>query len=361
MRHRWPVCVEIHKDESISSWLVRCALENGCDPLVLTGNVWKGWRVWTTDIDRGIPTGRLDAITSPSGVKDVRIQLAALDREANKLCPRGPPKHGVWPWVQGLGARNRRYRGGIQYCPFCFAAGSKPYFRRQWRFSWTTGCLIHNVRLIDHCSQCNKPLEPHRIEAVLSTHLARCASCGFDLRISLPETWLPDARKFQSYAAAVVEDGKGEIAKVPLSAHQWFEACRHLVGILRRSSNFPDSIVSKALTDVNVSVSALQPESLNLQLELLPTYAREALLACLEQLLNNLPSFFNRLSELGATTNSIWDRNGRLPTPLQQLSAPLAQIERLRPQSSRSTPDKRRTYTAVLKSWSRLKRKYGIS
>lgn len=356
----WPVHVEMLEDESISSWLVRSALENGCDPLVLTGSMWPDRRIWTTDIDRGIPEERLESISAASDIGKLSIQRAALSHEACLLSPRGIKKHGVWPWVQGLGARNRRYRGGVQYCPCCLSGDLKPYFRRHWRFSWSTGCLRHNVRLIDSCPQCSKPVEPHRLEAIQSVRLSLCASCGFDLRQSPSEEALRNAQDFQLCAFSVVSSKTGEMAGTGVRVDEWFEACRHLIGLLRRSANSPGSILALALKDVGVDVRLVARESLSLQLELLPVVVRSNLLACLDQLLPSLELFAASLRERGASANCVWGRERYLPSALRLLTEQLVQAERPKTRGRQRARGKPRSTVTVLKAWARLKRKYGI-
>lgn len=356
----WPVCVAMQDDESISSWLIRCALENGCDPLILTSVIWPGWRVWTTDIDRGIPDERQEAIAFASGVKLQVIQQAALSHEIRLLSPTDLPKHGVWPWVQGLGSRNRKYRGGLQYCPCCISEDAKPYFRRHWRFSWSTGCLRHNTRLLDYCHQCLSPIEPQRLEAMQSVHLSDCASCGFDLRHSSSERALQNAQQFQHRAFSTMSHAMGEIAGIPVPVDDWFKACRHLIGLIRRSANFPGSILATSLNESGVDTRSIAPESLNLQFELLPASVRENLLACLEQLLCNLKLLATNLEERGALASSVWGRGRSLPTALSLLTEQLDQIERPQINKRQKITGKPRSTATVLKSWARLKRKYGI-
>lgn len=356
----WPVPVAIITDESISSWLIRCALENGCDPLVLTGVVWPGWRVWTSDADRGIPLERLDAVADLSGVEKRLLKLAAISREVELLGPGALPKYGLWPWTLGLGARNRRYRGGVQYCPGCFDQDLKPYLRRHWRFSWNTVCPLHNVRLIDSCPRCRKPLEPHRLEAVHSSKLSTCASCRCHLQDYSGEKPIPNAQSFQRRADLVISGATVEIGQTMVSPSEWFEACRHLMGLIRRSATFPESSVARALVDAGVDLHALVPEALHLQLELLPVVAREPLLACLEQLLCNLELFANCLKERDVSANSIWGRNKYLPPSLRFLSEQLRRAPRAQKPRGGSKRSKPKSVAAVRKSWARLKRKYGI-
>lgn len=52
VRPIWTIPVDLQSDELLSSWLVRVALENGCDPLALTAALWPSRRAWSSDIDR---------------------------------------------------------------------------------------------------------------------------------------------------------------------------------------------------------------------------------------------------------------------------------------------------------------------
>ena len=85
----WPINVALQEDESLSSWLSRAALENGCDPLVLTGNVWPKWRVWTTDIDRGMSEERLLTLEKASCINVQSFEAASL-RPTGSLITSGP-------------------------------------------------------------------------------------------------------------------------------------------------------------------------------------------------------------------------------------------------------------------------------
>lgn len=357
---RWPIYVEMFEDESISSWLIRCALENGCDPLVLTSVLWPKWRVWTTDIDRGIPYERQEVISSLSGIKLQAIQQAALNHEVGLLSSVDLPKHGVWPWVQGLGARNRRYRYSLQFCPCCFSEDTKPYFRRHWRFSWNTGCLLHNVRLLDRCIQCLKPIEPQRLEAMQSIRLSDCASCGFDLRGSPSSKVLLDAQAFQKKAFSNMRTATAEIAGEVIGVEEWFRVCRHLVGLIRRSVNRPESTLSIALNESGCNIQNITPESLTLQFELLPVSVRENLLSCLEQLLCNLKPFAKNLKERGVLVSGVLGSGKDIPDALSFLTEQLKQMETLRGLKRQKNLRKPKSKTSVLKAWARLKRKYGI-
>lgn len=356
----WPVNVLLLDDESLSSWLTRVALENGCDPLVMTSVVWPRWRVWTTDIDRGISVERQVAISLRTGVECDSIQRASISLEAKLFSTTSLPRYGVWPWVLGLGTRNRSYRGGVQFCPYCIAEDPIPYFRRLWRFSWVTGCMAHRVQLLDRCVKCLKPIEPHRLEAINAVNLSQCSSCGFDLRDSVSRPILDDAMSFQLQAFAAVRKGSEEVVGQILSTNQWFDVCRHLIVILRRSNSQPDSALAKALYKSGLDTRELPLESLHLQLELLTITAREPLLACLYKLLNNLDIFACNLSSQGAQVNSLMGRQGSLPPALTFLVEQLGREDRFLGAPRKHIFKKPRSDISVIKAWARLKRKYRI-
>ncbi|WP_353961410.1 TniQ family protein [Rhodoferax lithotrophicus] len=69
MNSRWAVVASTQPDEIISSWMVRTALMQGCDPMTLTFAVWPRWRIWTHDADRFANEDRLDRICVLSGIE----------------------------------------------------------------------------------------------------------------------------------------------------------------------------------------------------------------------------------------------------------------------------------------------------
>lgn len=44
---------------------------------------------------------------------------------------------------------------GIAICPQCLAGSETPYFRKQWRLSYTTVCKTHKQQLVDSCPRCS--------------------------------------------------------------------------------------------------------------------------------------------------------------------------------------------------------------
>jgi len=99
-RPRWVRSVPMLPDEIISSWLVRAALAQGCDPMVLTGEIWPKWRIWTRDVDRFLDETPLTRLVASSGIPLSFFVRRPLKKSPGKSAARPClPKlcgHGYW-------------------------------------------------------------------------------------------------------------------------------------------------------------------------------------------------------------------------------------------------------------------------
>ena len=211
----------------------------GCDPIVLTGNVWPGWRAWTRDLDRGLSAERLDTLVARSGLCRLQLEEATLRPIVQLIAPGAVERKAAWPWVMAQGSRNRRRFGGLQYCPQCLDEDGMPYFRRHWRLAWHTGCERHGCLLADHCGSCRAPVEPHRCRAMDGVQ-TRCPSCSIDLRATRTDSACQEALAFQQAADAVLVAGHGSWAGATLKLSAWFVVARtHAGGRLRLLATDP--------------------------------------------------------------------------------------------------------------------------
>lgn len=267
MKTRWAVPVALLPNELFSTWLVRAALSQGCDPLVLTGELWPRWRVWTRDPDRGLSDEHLSALTVVSGIESATFHLATLRPTAVAVTQTSIENLAIWPWVLAFGSRNRKRHGGLQYCPHCLQDDKTPYFRLEWRLAWHTNCPIHEVLLMDRCPNCNAPLEPHRLLAEAG-HLAVCATCKGDLRECAVMDASIEALAFQRCADEILKSCNELSNGGVESVGGWFDRARILLRIFRR-------------TDYACSSST------GLVMELLPVGDRARLLAGIWKKINN--------------------------------------------------------------------------
>lgn len=274
---RWGVTVPLLPDEIISSWLVRAALAHGCDPLVLSGDVWSRWRVWALDTDRFMHGGRLKPLSRVSGIPPEAFRAATLYPVASRIHGGNLPEKAVWPWILALGARNTKRRGGLQYCPSCLTTDANPYYRIQWRFAWHTGCERHGCSLLERCWNCGAPVEPHRLMAE-DDHAAICATCKMDLRKAKSSPYQLSAMCFQQAADCALHDDRGMCLDAPVSATEWFELADFFVSLIRRASRSgTDALVSLA-TQIGASLHEGLPAISGTGIEQLRVHERQNIL-----------------------------------------------------------------------------------
>lgn len=357
----WTLRVTVFPDESLSSWLARAALSQGCDPLVLTGAIWPNWRIWTQDVDRGIERDRLHNLVAASGVSLEEFEAAALRTEAERIAGVSLSATMTWPWILALGKRNRAHRGGQQYCPACLAEDEKPYFRRHWRFAWHTTCAVHGIRLMDRCPSCGSPIEPHRLVAE-DRHLAWCARCKSDLRMMAGATASSrdGAVAFQRTADEIVSGThSAAFGKKTLSISDWFGLSQFLYGLIRQASRRESSALAELLSGLGITAgSCLLPAS-GLAFEYLPVMERQSLLDATYQLLSLGPDRMKTaFQDAGLTEAGLLLERRTYPDVIMDMTAALPSGKRASRQAGRSGgPTRARSRREVWAAWTRLQRK----
>lgn len=353
----WALSVPLLPEESLSSWLVRAALRQGCDPLSLTGAIWPTWRIWTRDIDREIPLVRMRPLVNASGISSAEFQKAGMRDDCEKVAGYSLLETRTWPWLLALGSRNRTRHGGQQICALCLAEDSAPYLRRHWRFAWHTGCRFHGVQLIDECPVCKAPIEPHRLSAE-DQHLAQCNRCYNDFRKAVCTSPLPEAFSFQVMADRALTRSNVTFREAPIAPADWFSMVTFFVGVVRRASRRPASPLADALLTLGISMTDSQMPVSGLAFELLPVNERCALLAAVERLLSiGVEETFSALVACNVKTSALHDPRKSPPVMLLPLLSRLSHHPH-GPHRRRALPAHRpMSERAVRASWARLKRR----
>lgn len=353
----WPVSVPLEADELLSTWLVRVALSQGCDPLVLTGKIWPKWRVWTVDLDRGIAVERLRTLAHMSGIDSAALDAASLRKIAVATGTVVPNGVAVLPWVLALGSRNRQRHGGLQYCPKCFGTDKSPFYRVQWRLAWHTCCRTHGIALLDSCCRCAAPVEPHRLSPCHYL-LSVCSSCGNDLRTCLPRHADIGAMAFQNAADDAVRNGYGRYDGSILPTVEWFALSRYFLTLVRAAVRYQSSTLSDCLEMVGVDIHSMHPSVTGLGFELLPVGERAMFLSGMGKLLTVGPKSLLQAMQASSMTSSA------LRQGLQVLPAHIRTIADALPQQSRRQKINRKTRETfplsrqvVTRMWARLQRK----
>lgn len=361
MKQRWAVVTHLLPDEIISSWLVRTALAQGCDPMTLTLAVWPKWRIWTQDADRFFSETRFDQICDLSGIDKSALQSASLYPVAKKILQRDPPENSVWQWFIAPGSRNLKRHRGIQCCPGCLRNDLKPYFRIQWRFAWHTGCQVHGYALIDRCPACSAPVEYHRLLAH-DKLITLCATCKVDLREAGVRVCLSDALKFQLVADDVLSNGTGTFLESTFNIKSWFELSDYFVSLIRVAQRDDNEPLNEFLRLLGVHV----PESVPLQpgnhLEILNTADREKYLSALFPLMSaSRQKFDESLQKSRITQQGLAGHGLVLPDWVREYAKSLPFTIREKQAKSDPQLDRPRPKYQVKRMMARLQRKLAMA
>ncbi len=358
MKPSWAVPVPPQPSELFSSWLARAALAQGCDPLVLTGDVWPRWRAWVRDLDRGVSVERLTALERASGIPALLLDAMSLRATVEFITADLLDSRAVWPWVLTLGSKNRARLGGLQYCSSCLAIGQTPYYRQEWRLAWHVGCSEHGGQLYDRCWSCKLPVEPHRLQAE-DKHLAVCAHCRQDLREVSLIACSEAAVAFQEAADRVVQDGYGYYDQEKLTSHEWFRLARYFLLVIRRVARGRAEGLQAFIKALGIPSSAVVSPSTGLPFEFLSVQERAPLLSGAWHMLNAGPGFFREAAIQASLTRATFSGISQpLPRAITEVVASLPDGSMPRVKTAQANDVFRpRSRQAVMRMYARLQRK----
>ena len=184
-----PIHPHPKKDELLSSWLVRLAIENRFNVHTFYTQVLNClFNIWNRDIDRldiTLLVDRLCQYTLIESGEIAKLSLAFYEGLIYEKCqPLGHSR-----WILPLGIYHRKWlRAGLQFCPMCLKLDPEPYFRKKWRLSFMTLCEKHGCYLESQCPKCHSPICFHRLAIgnrrtsfLPPSSLISCFHCGADL------------------------------------------------------------------------------------------------------------------------------------------------------------------------------------
>ncbi|MDN3436178.1 TniQ family protein [Pseudoalteromonas sp. APC 3356] len=269
----------IYPDESITSWLIRSALDCGTEPLVFTGFYWSEYRLWTYDLDRGfesIEPQIYTDITSLSINDSVKLQSHSLYSILYEINGENTFINGSPKWIIPRSSRNRIHHIGQFFCPYCL--GEKSYLRNQWRLAWNFGCLKHNVLLKNKCNDCKTLYQPHLLSAD-NRHLNNCHKCGESLvtqqSTSLNQSQITALKKLN----ITFKKDIGSCLGHSVNKKTYFSVLRYFINLLRRAAIIKSThAIALFIEKLNIKHEELCSPKTGLTFELLPLTERESLL-----------------------------------------------------------------------------------
>lgn len=353
----WLIKVKTLPNELLTSWLVRAALTQGCDPLLLTGEIWGKWRALTVDADRMYTDIKLLPLVHVSGISLDVFKLASLYPIAAKIYGRAPPEKAIWPWILALGARNTKRSGGLQYCPQCLKEDAKPYFRQQWRIAWHTTCERHQSSLLDRCHICNAPVEPQRLVAE-DSYLKICATCKSDLSNAIPIPMVLNAYAFQLIADLVIYHSHGKFQGGNIKVSEWFKLVDFFISLLRRANRGRSILLQDFLKHLITNFLYNLPIISETGVELLRTHERQSLFYGLHQLLMSSKQQFKIAAiKSRITRQAFCSQNETLPSILLAFYETLPDNPKKRNKNIKRIKNTPRPRHEVMRMMAKLERK----
>lgn len=357
LKPQWAVPVPLLPDELLSSWLVRAAMTQGCDPLELTGELWPRWRAWVRDIDRGLGQEKLLPLSKAAGISAAAFEAATLRPVAAILAGISLNERAVWSWMLALGSRNRKRHGGLQYCPVCVATDVAPYYRLQWRFAWHTMCARHECMLFDQCPHCRHPIEPNRL-AASDEHMAVCATCRKDLRKVSPIEINGRALDLQLATDRAIATRSAQFGDSAVSTSDWFNLMRWFAGVLRIAASFPSGKLARFVRCLGLDLENYSPPATGLAIEFLPTPERAALLsAAWDAIITTPDRLLEAMHEAKLLATTFRQSRKTLPACLERIAAELPEATKREKHRRYTSTPRPASPAAVRRKWARLQRR----
>lgn len=348
------------KDESITSWLVRAALNQGCSPQTLVYYFWPNYRIWTYDVDKGFkhidPIIHADmAILARTVVDEFNSQTLINFSQVTSedISSRTP-----LPWTQPLSKRNRYSRVGYPHCPDCMENSKDAYLKLQWRFTWSICCTEHRKLLQIDCLCCNQPYQPQLVNTD-QRYINHCHHCRSKIGKVDKELVITESiYRFQLQADKVFYDKQGVVLGKTVGMNDWFDYLIFTINIVRMALRNSNYMFAKLLLEFDIDIGSLSLPKTALRFDYLPIEERAALLEhafCIFEIAYK--DWVSCCQKLNITQNSFqWSKRTVIPKAFHQVYDQLpkiptrkylAQEEDLQPTS----PE------AVMASWNRLNRK----
>ncbi|MGO9377482.1 MAG: TniQ family protein [Dissulfurispiraceae bacterium] len=191
--NKFRYCLTPQDDELLSSWLTRTALAHLTDPATFVNLYLPEWKntLWTRDVDISADERLLETLAHKCQLcKEILYNLTLKSYQgylAEEIMVRTST-----PFIQPIVLHSRLTIGyGQRFCPLCLKAEKVRYFRKRWRFSFSTACIVHGCFLLDRCPECGIPVTLRR--SYYYKNFPVCYKCGFDFAKSKPEFVDPDS------------------------------------------------------------------------------------------------------------------------------------------------------------------------
>ena len=363
-----PIKTKFYEDESISSWMIRAALNQGCTPLTFTQYYWSQHRLWTRDLDKGFeyfdPNITLDISRLARIDTEELIQFNTLYSIYKQLEYGNDFYKKNTSWIIPLAKRNRVQFLGYQYCPLCLMDVNKqPYLRIHWRFTWSVCCTSHKVLLQNKCPSCGEVYQPQLLDA-MSRYIDHCYHCKSILYLDKTQQVINNnidndrVLNFQLRAHNVYLNGAGQLLGQELKFKDWLDTILFFLNIIRKGYENQTYMFGSILKEFNISFKEISSLIEPLSINYLSAVTRFQLFSALELMINvTKEEWVDVLIKCKVTQNSFhWSKNSVIPKgfyPVYQY-LPISKTKR----SIKRDTSRIKSKTTIEKEWQALKKKF---
>lgn len=187
-----------HKDETLTSWIIRNAIANGSDPRSFAIAVFKKDSTWYRDIDRYLPYEKVVQLSLLCSLSQEEIRALTLESLIQNLSHKHTKNnpYSKWQLITPIGLKGAIRTNGFYFCPKCLVE-EPAYLKKEWKFAWVIACPVHKNLLLLNCEKCGQVFSPHKI-SYEQPYLHICTNCGFDLSQSSLEDVDKEVLEFQA-------------------------------------------------------------------------------------------------------------------------------------------------------------------
>jgi hypothetical protein len=256
---QWAARVDLLRDESLSSWIARTAIGNGCDRSALLSALWPRVRWDAGDVHRKLDDKRIERLARQVGIPAEILARSSLALIASAIQGTRRPPQGAWPWITTAGPRQRALASTGAFCPVCLHNDDIPHLRLQWRLTWHTACAVHACTLSDCCPHCERSPRSDYVTAD-GGGLGHCTQCRGVLGAKMGRHESTSvALSFQQRTDAALRDRSAEDRGERLSPSGWFTLLNIYLRGLRTAIRAPWNPWANVFRSLGVSLPVLSP------------------------------------------------------------------------------------------------------
>lgn len=361
-----PIRTPLYDGESLTSWIVRAGLNQGCDYGAILYYHWsQQYALLQCDFDKGF--NAIDpkineglAILARTSLEEINQHTLITQTQAmgNEIKPNNKLK-----WVVPVIKTSKDKMTPYPFCHLCLREGKTAYLKYKWRYSWYVYCDVHKIAMSETCFNCDLPYQPFRIK-VPNGHLNHCPHCDFELSHALTNLLVVDeAYEFQKNAEKVLSTNQCIIFNQTCDSKQWFELMLFYINLVRKSllSNKKTNQHYRLLVRLGMETDGIplvKPKT-GLDFDLLPRHERIMLMAYATRLSKiPLEKWLSVCKELKLSQSAFkLGKKPIIPVAFNPIFEKLIDKTVGNTKPIAKTPLKPKSVKAVTVSWERMKTK----